>query len=307
MITIVMPTFNKAPRIKIALEHFKFLKSHQYIELIVVNDGSTDDTKKVIDDCLEALPLHYFQRIKVINTENKGRANARNEGIAAAENDLVLFLDDDIIVDPNLVEEHILRHKKQSNLVVRGKIFELPYLKFFEDPSSRKMQNGGALTSALKTQIIKNYDDFDSLYNNYLFKNRKTSKFESDIESLYESTDETNSDDRWIGCIGANFSISKKSAEVTGFFDVNFGHTWGCEDLEFGYRLSKNGNNFSFNSLAICYHMSHFRKNYKNDHQKNMNYFLSKHCDYQLELLQKYFKEEISLIDWLNMKHRRRS
>lgn len=305
MITIVMPTFNKASRIKIALKYLKFLKSHQDVELIIINDGSTDNTKKVVDDYFSSLPQHYYKRVKVINTENKGRASARNEGFFAAENDLVLFLDDDVIVDPNLVEEHISRHKKENGLVVRGKIFDLPYLKFFKDPSSGEMQNGCILTNALKSQIIINYDNFDLLYNSYLDKRRKVSKFENDIENLYKFTNEMNLSDRWIGCVGANFSVSKRSAEKIGYFDVNFGHTWGCEDLEFGYRLSKIGQKFSFNPFAICYHMNHFRKNYVDDHQKNMSYFISKYCDYQLELLQRYFNEEISLLDWLNMKHRR--
>ena len=305
MITIVMPTFNKAYRIKITLEYFKFLKSHQKVEFIVVNDGSTDNTSKVVDEYFASLSHRHFKKVKVINTKNKGRASARNEGIYAAENDLILFIDDDIIVDPNLAEEHISKHKKGDKLIVRGAIFELPYLKFFEDPSSGEMQDGSILTNALKTQIIKNYGGFDSLYNNYLIKSKKVSKFENDIKSLYEVTDETNSDDRWIGCVGANFSISKRSAETIGYFDVNFGHTWGCEDLEFGYRLSKSGHKFSFNPLAICYHMSHVRKNYVDDHQKNMGYFISKYRDYQLELLQRYFNEEISLLGWLNMKHGR--
>lgn len=67
-------------------------------EIIVVNDGSTDNTRRLIDDI-----AHKHPRIQIVDKPNGGLSSARNAGLAQAKGDYVLFLDGDDVVKPEAV------------------------------------------------------------------------------------------------------------------------------------------------------------------------------------------------------------
>lgn len=93
-ITCVIPTYNQRDFIKEAID--SALNQTIPCEVIVVNDGSTDDTKFILED--------YEGRIKVINQTNRGLPSARNTGIMNASGEWILFLDSDDILEPNCVD-----------------------------------------------------------------------------------------------------------------------------------------------------------------------------------------------------------
>lgn len=116
-ISVVICTYNRADLLGGALQTL----DHQYYpnthyEIIVVDDGSTDHTRDVIQSLSLRSDLCYVYQ------ENKGRSAARNVGVAHAKADLVLFVDDDILAPPNLIEEHIKWHNRYRKAVVRGPI-----------------------------------------------------------------------------------------------------------------------------------------------------------------------------------------
>lgn len=85
-ITVVIPTCNRAKVLEKTLESV-FAQTFPAAEIIVVNDGSKDDTREVL--------AGYGNRITTINQENGGVHAARNKGIEAASSEWVAFLDDD--------------------------------------------------------------------------------------------------------------------------------------------------------------------------------------------------------------------
>ncbi|MEY3895099.1 MAG: hypothetical protein RLZZ214_618 [Verrucomicrobiota bacterium] len=85
-ISVVIPTFNRAKVVSAAIESV-FAQSHPAAEIIVVDDGSSDDTRQVL--------ASYGDRIRAISQENGGLSAARNTGIRAATSEWVAFLDDD--------------------------------------------------------------------------------------------------------------------------------------------------------------------------------------------------------------------
>ncbi len=90
MISVVIPTHNRSDLIKRAVKSASN-QTYKDIEIIVVSDGSTDNTKEVIEKF-----IHKDKRIKFIEyTPAKGGNVARNTGIAVAKGDYVAFLDDD--------------------------------------------------------------------------------------------------------------------------------------------------------------------------------------------------------------------
>lgn len=99
-ISVVVPTYQRRD---VVCEAVRTLGRADYpgaIELIIVIDGSTDGTA----DALAAIACPF--PIRVIVQQNAGASAARNRGAAEAANDVILFLDDDMMCDPNLLREH---------------------------------------------------------------------------------------------------------------------------------------------------------------------------------------------------------
>jgi len=86
LVSTIMPTFNRADTIKRAIRSVQ-AQTYTDWELIVVDDGSTDNTAARIEGC--------DPRLKLIRQENRGTAGARNAGIRASSGSYIAFLDSD--------------------------------------------------------------------------------------------------------------------------------------------------------------------------------------------------------------------
>ena len=93
MVSVIIPTFNRAYCLA---ETIHSVLTQSGFELIVVDDGSTDDTQKV---------LKNFSDIRVIHLrENRGVSYARNRGIEEARGSLICFLDSDDLWEEGKLE-----------------------------------------------------------------------------------------------------------------------------------------------------------------------------------------------------------
>jgi GT2 family glycosyltransferase len=86
-VSIIIPTYNRGRMIREAVESVLNQEFKEGFELIVVDDGSDDNTGDILRG--------YEDRITVIRQENKGVSAARNRGIASASGELIAFLDSD--------------------------------------------------------------------------------------------------------------------------------------------------------------------------------------------------------------------
>jgi glycosyltransferase involved in cell wall biosynthesis len=91
-ITIVIPTYNRAAVVTRAIR--SALAQDDPVEVVVVDDGSTDDTPGVV----RAIP---DPRLQYVHVDNGGHTRARNAGARAASGELLAFLDDDDELDPS--------------------------------------------------------------------------------------------------------------------------------------------------------------------------------------------------------------
>lgn len=112
-ISIIVPTFNQAQYIEECIESVLDQTVSPY-EIIVINDGSTDDTTE---------KLKRFPIVKVINQVNQGLASARNTGIMAATGDFILPLDSDDRLKYNAIER-LTEIAKTTRADVIGLSFE---------------------------------------------------------------------------------------------------------------------------------------------------------------------------------------
>lgn len=109
LISIIMPAYNCERYIEDAIRSVLEQK-YQNWELIVIDDGSVDETKRIV----ERLSIHD-QRIRFyINEKNLGVSKTRNRGISIASGDWIAFLDSDDIWDKNKLEKQMLYAKKMS-------------------------------------------------------------------------------------------------------------------------------------------------------------------------------------------------
>jgi glycosyltransferase involved in cell wall biosynthesis len=107
--SIVIPTFQRRDVVCAAARALAAVRYRGRIELIVVVDGSTDGTA----DDLRAIDMPF--PVNVVEQPNGGASAARNLGAALAGNDILLFLDDDMIAEPDLVEQHARLHREGAN------------------------------------------------------------------------------------------------------------------------------------------------------------------------------------------------
>lgn len=107
-ISVIIPTYNREDILSKNLISFinQDYQPDRY-EILVIDDGSTDRTEKVVEDIASTSDVPIFY----IFQENKGPAAARNTGIKSCSGALVLIVNADIIATPTLISEHIRFHK----------------------------------------------------------------------------------------------------------------------------------------------------------------------------------------------------
>ena len=101
-ISIIIPVYNREKEIEKCLESVINQKNIEEIEVIIINDGSTDNSENII---LNYIQNHQKIDIKYIQKENEGIAKTRNLGIKKANGKYIMFVDSDDYIDKNLTEK----------------------------------------------------------------------------------------------------------------------------------------------------------------------------------------------------------
>ena len=115
LVSIVIPTFNRAELLKIAIKSV-LRQSYGSVEVIVVDDGSTDDTEEMLKGTFSPGLRHF-------KTNNQGAPAARNIGLQNANGTYIKFLDSDDVLAPEAIEKQMLRYRSLNggaNTVVTG-------------------------------------------------------------------------------------------------------------------------------------------------------------------------------------------
>ena len=144
--SIILPTFNRDNMVKVSIKSV-ISQSFKDWELIVVDDGSTDNTKEIVEEFVK-----LDKRIKYIFQENKERSAARNNGIKKAKGDWICFLDSDDIYHTNHLEEFkqlIEKTNKKEALYISG----VSYGEYSEDLEEYNMSHNNNLEFVLLNTI----------------------------------------------------------------------------------------------------------------------------------------------------------
>ena len=101
-LSIIIPVYNSEKYLDKCLTSI-INQNYKNIEIILINDGSKDNSKKIINKYLK----NNKKVIKYIEQENSGQAHARNRGLEIATGELITFVDSDDYVLPEIYEEMI--------------------------------------------------------------------------------------------------------------------------------------------------------------------------------------------------------
>ncbi len=116
-LSIIVPAYNSSDYIKECISSVLMQKTSYNYELIVINDGSKDDT-------LEKINLFKENKhLKIINQENKGFSGARNRGIDESLGKYIMFLDSDDLLCENSIEKLIKTAKGKKADIVQGSYY----------------------------------------------------------------------------------------------------------------------------------------------------------------------------------------
>jgi glycosyltransferase involved in cell wall biosynthesis len=196
-LSVVIPTSDRCEILRLCLAHIEAQSlSRDAFEVIVVDDGSTDGTHIFLNEYTPGFAFRHFRK-----DTRGGPAQARNVGILAAKGDIVLFLNDDALLEPDGLRVHLETHlaAKDIGVSVLGR-FELPQ-------SFRSHLWGYTLTNS---DLVFDYGALrtDTLYGGGYYYT-------------------------------CNISTPRKALLEVGLFDESFtGKYWGAEDIEIGHRLA---------------------------------------------------------------------
>ena len=128
-LSIIVPAYNSSDYIEECISSVLKQKTSYNYELIVINDGSKDNT-------LEKINLFKKNKnLKIINQENKGFSGARNRGIDEAKGKYIMFLDSDDLLCENSIEKLIKTANEKKADIVQGSYytFDKNGNKFYKD------------------------------------------------------------------------------------------------------------------------------------------------------------------------------
>jgi glycosyltransferase involved in cell wall biosynthesis len=114
--SVVVPTYNRLGRLRQVIAGFEnqTYPSDAY-EVIVISDGSTDGTDAYLETLRTTMQLRWLTQA------NQGPAAARNAGVRTAVGEFIVFIDDDVVPEPQLLEEHARSHQEAGlDVVVLG-------------------------------------------------------------------------------------------------------------------------------------------------------------------------------------------
>lgn len=153
-ISVVIPIYNGEKTLEKCLSSiFNQSFEETKIEVIAVNDGSTDNSQKILEK--------YKDRITVVNQPNKGANIARNTGAGLATSDFIIFCDADIVMEKIMLQEmyDALKKNPQASYVYSSFIFGKKLFKLWEFDEEKLKQMPYIHTTSLIRK--KHFPGFD--------------------------------------------------------------------------------------------------------------------------------------------------
>ena len=259
LVTVIIPTFNRSTLLACTLESIYQQKLNGIsLEVIVVDDGSTDGTGAVAKRYAGKGNFQYHYQ------ENRGRrvALARNVGISHATGSICVFIDSGVLLGTHCIAEHVRSHQSCPNPAA-----VLGYVYCFDNGNVE----GEYLQRVIDPQNPDQSIDFFRSSGQYLdLRDGFYLRYRDNLSHLQFP---------WVFFWTCNVSVQTKALRKVGAFDVAYDQNWGMEDIDLGYRLHQAGVTTLLNRRAHSIHYPHHKDEAENLRQQAINKQLF-HCKY---------------------------
>jgi anaerobic magnesium-protoporphyrin IX monomethyl ester cyclase len=271
LVSVIIPTYNNKLMLDLSLKSLTNQKFDFPYEIIVVDDGSNDGTKKLVEKYKEK----YNNLTYLFQEDNGFRAGlARNLGASKSNSEILIFLNDDMVCRRDFINNHIESQKKHDLVLGYSASYnnknETYKIKQFQDINHKNLD---------QIKIIKEFRD--PLFN--------------------KTPGEYSNNNWWKFFVASNISIKKKLFDKFKF-DENF-IGWGIEDVELGYRLFLKGIKVKFSKKCLAFNLERDNENElnetkKNELLKNLDLFYSKFKTKEVgEFVKEKNKERFNQLD----------
>lgn len=159
-ISVVIPVYNHAHTIRRSLLSLAS-QTYRPIEVIIVNDGSTDNLLDVLEELRHHEPFRLLHG-KVITQKNAGAAVARNQGFKETHGDFVIFWDADTVAHPKMLEKMLaalLVHDTADYVYCRYKFGWKTMKSQHFSPKALQEYNYIDTTSLMRREAFKGFDE----------------------------------------------------------------------------------------------------------------------------------------------------
>jgi glycosyltransferase involved in cell wall biosynthesis len=247
--SVVIPTYNRAELLRRTLDSLigQTLRPADF-EVLVVDDGSSDGTGRLVERYRNRLNLRCFFQ----PDEGWRVAQARNVGIAHAVGEVCVFIDSGVLLHSDCLSEHLHSHRQAS-----GPVAVCGYVYGFD--------------SAEADLLAETFDFSDVDAGIALI--RDTGRWADSREPFYaqhgDSFDQLAAP--WVFYWTCNASAPLDLLRAVGGFDEEF-CSWGGEDIDLGYRLYLDGARFVLYRSASSVHYPHAKDSAELWTQARVNY-----------------------------------
>lgn len=304
-VSIIIPVYNSEKYLRQCLDSV-VKQTLKDIEIIVINDGSTDNTLKIIQEYATK-----YKNIKIIDKQNEGCYKARNIGLETATGEYIAFLDSDDYIESNIYEKLYLKAKQTNADIVSSNYYisQNNKLKVVDFSSSAKLlEKSNNKVIGAKNIIL------DAIIWNRIFKRQmlveKQITFHSDIymadDAFFHIITMLNAEKIvYISDILYTYRILRKNSITASYNERNFDCIKVARRI-FDYAIANNKNSFMPQVVAYVLRLNILGYNrigffYKEQYFKQMCKFID---DYSITSRTKiaFIKKPFYLYHWFGFK-----
>lgn len=247
--SVVIRSRDEAPRLRLTLASL----AGQPAQIVVVDDGSIDDTADVLAAADGPITV-------VRHAQPLGRAGAANAGAAAARGDVLIFLDGDTLAGPGMIAAHLAAHRARTGIVGRGETWHLRCTRTLADPETGATWPHAPPLPAderdrLRVTLAQVREDFDAIVRRAapgVYPGAAPRRLhDHELRALRERPD---SPSLWAAASGSNFSVRAPDFRAAGGFDPALDIN---EHRELALRLTRAGAWMAAVAGARTYHLTH--------------------------------------------------
>ena len=255
--SVIIRSKDEADRLRLTLRSLS--RQSELAEVVVINDGSSDHTERVVDEATGWMPI-----VRREHSVPLGRSGAANAGASIASGEILIFLDGDTLAGPDFVSRHLEAHRKMPGIVGRGETHHLRCTRFFADPETGSPRPGeeprvAALSptelARMRVTLHDVMEQFQSIHARSqpgIYPGAGPRRlFEVEMDALRSHPD---CSVLWAAASGSNQSVNREAFLDSGGFDVGLTIN---EHRELALRLCNSGARMVPVDGAFTYHLTH--------------------------------------------------